>query len=277
MKIFFEPFCTALSFSDETASFFYSSHITPLHSHNTLQLIFDLKGTFMFRTEHISWSNYNGVIIKENIVHQLNTNKSLQIIIYVDSSSVAALSLKDKYLKDNDFCDISIVFSPLEEALIYKKMVKSEPKSLRLLIQLIFGRINNTEGQAISNERITQALSLIKQIPPDRLSIDCLASQVFISPSRLRIQFKQLLSVSLHQYIIFHKLLSAITCIINGLSIQEAAYKSGFTDTSHLNKVMLKTFAINPSMFLKENQKFSVFRDTNQFELKTELGLPVYL
>lgn len=156
-------------------------------------------------------------------------------------------------------------------------MVKSEPKSLRLLIQLIFGRINNTEGQAISNERITQALSLIKQIPPDRLSIDCLASQVFISPSRLRIQFKQLLSVSLHQYIIFHKLLSAITCILNGLSIQEAAYKSGFTDTSHLNKVMLKTFAINPSMFLKENQKFSVFRDTNQFELKTELGLPVYL
>src|SRR5476649_1071407 len=133
MKIVFDPFCTTLSFSGETASFFYSCHTTPLHSHNTLQLILDLKGTFMFRTEHISWGRYSGVIIKENIVHQLNTNQSLQLIIYIDPSSVVAQKLKNIYLKGGDFCAISIVFSPLEEALIYKNLVKPEKKPIQLL------------------------------------------------------------------------------------------------------------------------------------------------
>jgi len=274
MKIVFDPFCTALSFSGETASFFYSSHITPLHSHNTLQLILDLKGTFMFRTEHISWRRYSGVIIKENIIHQLNTNQSLQLIIYIDAASVFAQKLKDNYIRDSDFCDISMVFSPLEEALIYKNLVKPEQKSLQVLTKLIFVRINDN-AQAVNNKRMTEVLSLIKQTLPADLSIDRLASKVFISPSRLRMQFKQLLGVSLHQYIIRHKILSAITSIINGISVQDAAYKSGFTDSSHLNKVMLKTFAINPSMFLRENQTFSVIPDNNSFELKTELALPV--
>ena len=273
MKMAFDPFCTALSFSGETASFFYSSHITPLHSHNTLQLILDLKGTFMFRTEHMNWETYSGVIIKENVVHQLNTNQSLQLIIYIDASSVFAQKLKDNYLRDDDFCNISIIFSPLEEALIYKNLVKPEQKSIQVLSQLIFDRIIDN-ASAVNNNRIAQVLSLVKQTLPADLSIDHLASKVFISPSRLRMQFKQLLGVSLHQYIIKHKILSAITSIINGASIQDAAYKSGFTDSSHLNKVMLKTFAINPTMFLKENQTFSVIPDNNSFELKTELALP---
>jgi AraC-like DNA-binding protein len=272
MKITFDPFCTPLNFVGKTAAFFYSSHITPLHSHNTLQLIFDLKGTFIFRTEHTNWERYAGIIIKENIAHQLNTNQGLQFIIYIDSSSAAAQKLKDKYLNHKDFCDVSVTFSPLEEALIYKNLVKSEKKSIELLIQLIFSRMIDVSFTE-NSERITQVLRLIKQIPPADLSIHRLASGIFISESRLRMHFKQLMGVSLHQYIIKHKLLLAITSIINGASIQDAAYDSGFTDSSHLNKVMVKTFGINPSMFLRKSQTFFVIPDNNSFKLETQIAL----
>src|SRR6201999_18537 len=175
MKIMFDPFCTPLNFAEKTATFFYSSHLTPLHSHNTLQMIFDLKGTFMFRTEHTNWGNYAGVIIKEDVVHQLNTNNGMQLIIYVDPLSIAAQKLKHKYLTDKDFCDIPIVFTPLEEALIYKNLVTIDKKSIELLMQLIFSRIIDNNSNKL-NERITHILRIIKQTPLADLSIQYLAS-----------------------------------------------------------------------------------------------------
>lgn len=269
MKNLFEPFCTALNFSGETASFYYAAHVTPLHSHNTLQVILDLKGAFLFRTAHTNWGKHKAIIIKENVAHQLDTNKSLQLIIYIDPSSLVARKFKNDYLADGDFCDISIVFSPLEETLIHSNLVKPETRSIQLLIQLIFDRVNDVGARRLNHNRIGQVLQMIKDTPPDDLSINHLASKVFISPSRLRMQFKQQLGVSLHQHIIKQKILSAINLMVNGSSIQDAAYKSGFNDSSHFNKLMIKVFNINPSMFIKENQTFSIIKKNNSFDLIT--------
>ncbi|MGZ3872923.1 MAG: helix-turn-helix transcriptional regulator [Mucilaginibacter sp.] len=272
MKTVFEPFCTALNFRKGTASLFYSSHVTPLHAHNTLQLVFDLKSKFLFRTAQTRWKEYNGILIRENVIHQLDTNDSLQLIIYLDPSATTAQQLKDKYLQDADCCELNIVFSPLEESLIHQNLMEPGARSLGLLIDLIFNRINDESNLVLNNKRISDILKLIKQTDPAELSIGQLASKVFISPSRLRMQFKQLLGVSLHQYIIRHKIISAVNAIVNGFSIQDAAYRSGFNDSSHLSKLMFKTFDINPSTFLRANRHFLVVRDDNTFGLETVLA-----
>ena len=272
MKAVYSPFCTTLNFSGEAASFFYSSHITPLHAHNTLQLVFDLNNKFLFRTAYNDWQKFSGLLIKHKVAHQLDTNNSLQLIIYIDPTSQIAQKLVNTYLCERDFCDINIQFSPLEETLIHKNLINPDERTSQLLTGLIFDRFDNSNSR-IFDKRISHVLQLIKETPPANLSIDQLASKVFISPSRLRMQFRKVLDISLHQYIIRQRILTAITGIINGLSVQEAAYISGFNDGSHLNKLMQKVFAINPSMFLKENRNFLVVRDTNSFELKTELAV----
>jgi len=274
MKNVFQPFCTTLNFSGETASCYYAAHITPLHAHNTQQFILDLKGTFLFRTAQTDWGKHKAVMIKENVVHQLNTNKSLQLIIYIDPASAIAQKFRTVHLADTDFCDISIELSPLEETLIYSHLIKPETTYIRLLTQLIFERINDAGTRRLADNRITQVLKLIRQTPPDELSIDQLAAKVFISPSRLRMQFKQLLGVSLHQYLIKQKILSAINFMINGSSIQDAAYRSGFNDSSHLNKLMGKLFHINPSLFIRENQTFSIVKNSPSFDLITRAASP---
>lgn len=273
MKPVFYPFCTPLNFWSGTASVFFSSHITPLHSHDALQLVIALNGAFLFRTVNTNWEEYQGIIIKENVVHQLNTHGSIQLIIYIDGSSQAAQQLKSSYLKDEDFQKVNIAISPLEEMLIHRNLIERGERSIKLLIELIFDRLNTASDCLLNNKRITRVLQLIKQTEPADLSIGLLASKVFISPSRLRMQFKQALGVSLHQYIIRHKILMAITGMVNGSSIQDAAYRSGFNDSSHLNKLIQKTFDINPSVFLKDNKSFSVVRHDNSFEFKTELAL----
>lgn len=157
--------------------------------------------------------------------------------------------------------------------MIYSNLVKSGQDSNQLLMHLIFEKIHESTSQASADERIVRVLNLIKQSEPAQLSIDVLAAAVCISPSRLRMQFKQSLGVPLHQYIIRHRLLSAVTDIINGNPIQDAAYKFGFTDSSHFHKVMSKQFAIGPSAFLKDNQTFSIVPDDGSFEFRTALAI----
>jgi AraC-like DNA-binding protein len=269
MKPAFNPFCTALYSSNETASIFYSSHITPLHYHNAVQLVVDLKNKFLFRIGGSEWKQYKSLVIKENVAHQLNTNDSLQLIIYIDAVSATAKKISDKYLKDRDVFDPEITFSPVEEILFHQNLVKPNKRSLQLLIELILNRLTDLTPEIAADERITKVLELIKRTDVADLSIQYLAAKVFISPSRLRMQFKQKVGISLHNCIIRYKLLSAITEIINGSSIKDASYKTGFNDSSHFNKLMLKTFGINPSSFLRENKNFSIIREDKSFKLET--------
>ena len=273
MKPAFNPFCTALYSSNETASVFYSSHITPLHYHNAVQLVVDLKNKFKFRIDGGEWKSYKSIIIKEDVVHQLNTNESLQLIIYIDPFSATAKKISDKYLKNCDIFNPEITFSPLEEILFHQNLVKPHPGSLQLLIELILNRITNLVPEIGADGRINKVLEFIKQTDVSNLSIENLAAKVFISPSRLRMQFKQQVGISLHNCIIRYKLLSAVNEIINGSSIQDAAYKTGFNDSSHFNKLMLKTFGINPSSFLKDNRSFSIIREDKSFKLETTLPI----
>jgi AraC-like DNA-binding protein len=270
MKADFKPFCSPLCFRNGTASIFFASNVTPLHTHNTLQFVFDLTGSFLFRTNKDGWREYRALIVKENIAHQLNTNGSLQLILYIDTGSDAAKTIKARYLIDTDCREPNIVFSPVEEVLFHENLIQSK-KSLRVLVDLILDKLTGKNDDGADGGRIGDVLTLIKNSEPGNLSIDYLANHACISPSRLRMQFKQETGVPLHHYLIRHKLLFAITAIINGSSIQDAAYGTGFNDTSHFHKLMLKTFGIGPSAFIKQHQTGFIVSGDGSMQLESTL------
>lgn len=121
MKAATKPFCTKLNLQNDVALFFYSSHVTPLHRHNALQLIFDLKNEFLFRTNNTSWSKHKCLIIKEETPHQISTNNSLQLILYLDKANPVAKSISEKYLINNCSYEPNVNLSLMEE--IYFKEI----------------------------------------------------------------------------------------------------------------------------------------------------------
>src|ERR1700739_2008449 len=143
MKTSFAPFCSPLHFWQGTASLFYSSHVTPVHAHNTLQLVFDLSGGFLFRTTNMRWRKFTSLVIKEHTEHQLNTNGSIQLIIYIDPSSRAGRNISARYLKTELFADPGIKFSPAEEALFQQSLIDQQPGLLQLLIENVVARITD--------------------------------------------------------------------------------------------------------------------------------------
>ena len=86
----------------------------------------------------------------------------------------------------------------------------------------------------------------------------------------LRTLFVRSTGVSLHRYIIWNKITHAISKIMNGATVAEAAIGCGFSDSSHFHKMMVKMLGVSPSDFLKNNQPgHFVLCDKNPLYFKT--------
>jgi hypothetical protein len=75
-----KPICTAVKIGKDIVAVYYSSHVTPLHSHDELQIVIDLKTGFLFGTVDSQWVKCRGVVIKDQITHQLDT-----MAVYTDA------------------------------------------------------------------------------------------------------------------------------------------------------------------------------------------------
>src|ERR1700719_676479 len=84
------PYSNTLYIWNGVSAFFFSNAITPFHSHNTLQLVFNLRASFKCRIQNGKWQTLNSAIIKEEVIHQLDTNESVQLILYLDATSYIA-------------------------------------------------------------------------------------------------------------------------------------------------------------------------------------------
>ncbi|MFM9840574.1 MAG: helix-turn-helix domain-containing protein [Cyclobacteriaceae bacterium] len=266
------PYTTTLYIWNGVSAVFFSSCVTPFHSHDTIQLMFDLRDRFKFRIQSKEWGSYKSLIIKENTIHQLDTNGSVQLIIYLDASCDAAIAIKQKYLRDDEICspDLSVeqfsLAGELEQCLLdpNKELLL---KVVHRLLKVLTGDLSPIK----TDERVSTVLQLIAADPTNKLSIAYLADKIFLSESRLRSLFKKSMGVSLHRYIIWHKIRVASAKIMNGSTIIDAAEECGFNDTSHFHKMMVQMFGVSPSQFMKENNRVNIeLCDSSPLRMETK-------
>src|ERR1043166_3395122 len=92
------PYTSATHKWSKVSAVFFSSYLTSFHSHNTIQLVLDTQKDFRFRVKGGQWNRYRSLIIKENVIHQLDTNNSVQLIIYLDAETEIAKAITSEYL-----------------------------------------------------------------------------------------------------------------------------------------------------------------------------------
>ncbi len=255
MRVVRTPYTTTLYIWNCVSAFFYSSYITPFHSHNTMQLIFDLRKKFKFRIQNSDWALYKSLIIKENIIHQLDTSKSVQLIIYVDPSSEIAQSIKRKYLQQNAFFafDDTDILHFLKPGELEQCLIEPNKELLEKLVHQILNKLVYNEMKCFYDERVKKVIGILDGERSDEMTIRLLSKQVFLSESRLRQLFKSATGVSLHRYIILKKIILAVSRIMNGATIAESAITSGFSDSSHFHRMIFQIFGISPSKFIRNN------------------------
>jgi AraC-like DNA-binding protein len=244
------------------AAIFYSSYVTPFHSHNTLQLVLDIQKDFRFRIQNGSWKTYKSLIIKENVIHQLDTHDSVQLIIYLDTETKISKAIKAKYLFENEIYSPDMnIFHFINSNELQQALLNPEQLLMERLVQKVLKSLSLGIGITFTDERIVMVGQTISTTHPEEITIKSLAEKVCLSESRLRSLFKEVKGVSLYRYILWNKIRYATNQIMAGYSVNEAALDAGFTDSSHFHKMMVKMFGISPSDFLKKNKgnRFGIF------------------
>ena len=143
---------------------------------------------------------------------------------------------------------------------------------MKNLVQKILGEICLKIGSPSPDKRISIVEQIICTSEPTEFSIKTLAEKVYLSESRLRSLFKKVTGISIHHYILFNKIRSATSQLMAGKTVSDAAFKGGFSDSSHLHKMMVRVFGISPSDFLQNNkQKQYLICDPNRLHFKTHI------
>jgi len=255
------PYTTTFYLWNGVAAFFYSSHLTSFHSHNTMQLVLDTHTNFRLKIKGGAWKTYKSLIIRENVVHQLDTNSSVQLIIYLDPAASVAEAIRSKYLLENEVCPMDLnIFHFVNANELEQALLRSEPALLEKIVNRVLESLSLDIAPKRADERITATEQLISTTHPDGLSIKMLADKACLSESRLRSLFKEVTGISLYRYMLWNKIRYATNQIMAGFSVNDAAMDAGFTDSSHFHKMMVQMFGISPSKFLKDNKEFNEVR-----------------
>ena len=98
-----------------------------------------------------------------------------------------------------------------------------------------------TENVTVS-PAVRAAIEIIDEKFVEALSVSSIASSLFVSPSTLAHKFSKEMNISIYQYILKKRLISAHMRILRGESYTSAAQRSGFSDYSSFYRLYKKYY-----------------------------------
>jgi AraC-like DNA-binding protein len=253
MKHSRSPYTSSFYSWEGASAVFYSSCLTPFHRHDALQLILDTQQCFRFRTRDSGWSTYRSLLIRENVVHQLDTNNSVQLMIYLKTETETAGALRNIMGKGDFYAPEVNIFHFANPDQLQRALLQGDAALVERLMHRILIYLTRETGVVRQDERVLLVEQMISAKAPTEITMRSLAARVCLSESRLRALFRNTTGIPLYRYILLNKIRFATNRIMAGDSVNDAAMEAGFTDSSHYHKMMVQVFGMSPSKFLKGN------------------------
>ncbi|WP_252097591.1 helix-turn-helix domain-containing protein [Pseudoalteromonas sp. NBT06-2] len=214
-----------------------------LHTHQAIQVIWPKSDSLCL----INGNNITQpVIINSKIPHQLKMTEGWVLLIEPKSHLGEALYL---ILQTQDYKVFEVPYftSCHENKSENDLKINLKPlfKNLNLPIRVLF---NN--HSTVIDKRIQQIISQLDEclkndcIKPATWRASEVADQLALSQSRFLHLFSQELGISWRPYLLWRRMMCAITAILKKSSATEAAYKAGFSDSAHLSRTFKNMFGM---------------------------------
>ena len=100
-------------------------------------------------------------------------------------------------------------------------------------------------------ELLDQAMAWVEANLTQRITLEDMAKQLFVSKSTLSQTFHYKLGVSVHRYLTQRRLIAAKTKILEGVSLEEVGAMVGFSDYSGFYRAFRQEYGISPRQFRK--------------------------
>ena len=241
------------------AMFIGSSLNTDPHKHDCLQLTIDLRENFLMKGLDQEWISYSSSIVSSDYTHQLDSNGSQQLFIYLDKNSNYANLLKEKYLVTEPISKLNIKSRVIPPDDLAKMMVNDTCRDwynqFLHILYLAIGKQTTLKRDA----RVEIAIDYIMDMnffPADLITQ--LASKVCLSESRFRHIFKEHTGQSLKSFILWAKVARSLDLIMRGEKVVAASRQSGFWDGAHFDKTMQKLLGVSPGSVEGFSESFNM-------------------
>ena len=196
---------------------------TAKHSHYAIEIVRCIEGSFNIITESSKYTNIKGVIIPPNLIHSFNCKEAKCELLFLDPLSDIGMYFMQAY--DLVSRENVIVDPQLNQ---YYKNGKFDISSML-----------NSAGTITRRNfdfRILKCINTINSFlkTPD-LTLSQLSEASFLSESRLSHLFRKQVGISIHQCILWKKILHAVSKSREGYSLTECAHFAGFVDSAHFS------------------------------------------
>lgn len=205
------------------------------HAHFPIEVAFALSGQLAIETDTHQYANIQSAIINSNVPHTFSCLNGECQLYFIDPVSYVGKNILKSYLGHNK----DILIDRVEIELFKENDILAFENQDLVLTDM--------------DCRIQCCLDWINSnYSTDGINITMLSEIVFLSESRLSHLFKKHVGTSVHQYILWKKTEMAMKHALEGFSLTDCAYSSGFADSSHFIKTFQKMFGIYPSFATKK-------------------------
>ena len=114
----------------------------------------------------------------------------------------------------------------------------------RRVVEVLTGGVGPS---VVSDDRVLRAVEYVKAHLDSPLTLDEVAAEAYLSPSRFRHLFAEETGMGLRPYVLWRRFLRVWELVAAGASLTEAAHGAGFADAAHLSRTSNRMFGFPPS------------------------------
>lgn len=248
-----------------TALAFSKGHKSTEHAHYSLQLTLGLESDFVLLQPKTSLAPSN--INLQTPAYQSHVNKINEMRL-VDQACFAPGEIHHIPLGSTELGFLFVNCSPrnfvewqtlgnkvqqvdltLRQKLLRFRRARSNDKKLAARLacewrqQCLPGLVNHKPH----HRALFRAIEIINASPLDKHTHVTLAQQVNLSSSRFAHIFSEQMGMPVRNYLLWQRLLFALSLLQKGKSITTVAYTSGFSDCAHLSRSFREVFGATPT------------------------------
>lgn len=227
-----------------------ATNVTPMHAHYAIQIGVGADFGIRFRPEEQSeWTAYHAAIIPSRQPHMMDaTHVGGNVIVFIEPETPAGRVLSEQYVAGGISPIESEAFLQASAALFATwRRHAGGAETVNALQHAIDVLTQHTRPALVSDERILRAVAYIKSHLEGALTLDEVAAEACLSPSRFRHLFVEQTGTALRPYILWRRFLRAWELVVRGDSMSTAAHAAGFADAAHFTRTSHRMFGFPPT------------------------------
>jgi AraC-like DNA-binding protein len=224
--------------------------LTPLHAHYAIQIAFGPEPGIRFRpSDDVPWTAYDGVIIPSRQPHTMDaTTVSASAVLFVEPETREGRAVAERWLQGGITplppTLLADVAAPLFAAWRDDRRESAVTAAAQGVVRALTGGV---EPSVVSDERILRATAYVRAHLDRPLSLEEVAGEACLSPSRFRHLFVEQTGMGLRPYVLWRRFVRVWELIAAGTPLSAAAHAAGFADAAHLSRTSRTMFGFPPS------------------------------